>query len=292
MESEEKATLYEDIYDSVKPTDDFEIANPQHAAEIYRNYYCHKNSSDKAINEMYQALTKQNQFVINNMITYFIPEKYKNKFVSYFYKTLKKHYNITDYKVAQIIFSKISCEQQTCYSNDENIAEENIKKMLERITKQDSLTSKNINYLSIFCESFSIDKNVLFSGQGYKIELDEKELDKLLDEKNINPTAFIKKVMEQTCQTCPNKNCNTYNKESYSKFLYYDKMELAKIMAKLLDIPVKQIITETPLILTIENDLFINRYRTLSFNNQETIYELMKHLYYIQYATFNGDDCN
>lgn len=288
-EKEEKATLYEDIYDSIKKIDDFEIERPQRAAEIYRSYYdSNKNDSEQAINEMYNALTKQNQFVINNMITYFMPEKNKNGYICHFYNKLKEHLKITDYAVAQVIFSKMNCKRQNCYSEKENLVEDNIKKMLERIGNKDLITAKNIEILSIFCEAFSLDKNILFSGQGCQILLNENKIESLLKEKNIELSDFIKKVFERKCKTCPNKDCDNYNREIYTKYLYYDKMELARMMAELLNVSTMQIIETIPIILTIEEDSFIDRYGTLSDNSKKVINELMKNLYHIQYTTFIG----
>lgn len=285
---EVKVTLYEDTYDSVKTMDDFEVLSPEHSAEIYRNYFSYeKNNSDNAVGKMYNSLTKQSQFVINNMISYFMPKKNKYSFVCHFYKKLKKYYNVTDYKVAQIIFSKMNCQQSKYFCDDANASEENIKKMLERIGNKDTITTNNERCLTIFCEALSIDKNVLFSGQGYKIELDEKEIDRLLEERSINPEDFAQKVFKRKCRFCPQKDsCYNEYKELYSKFLYYDKMELAKNMAELLNVSTSQIIIKTPLTLIIEEELFIDRYKKLSFINREIIYELMKNLYYIQYADF------
>ena len=302
MVNSENLNVFEGVGAIDELENDLEIKKPEMAADVYRRYYDKDKQEielkDSDVNYVYHLLTKPNKIVINNMISYLMPPKYSKNYVRDYYfkireylKTHKYKNYVSNNKIAHMISVKVKCQKDRFH--EDGILEDSILKMLKRLPQNQSVTLQNQKYLSAFCDMFSIEPDIIEKGHGDMILLDEKEIDKLLLEKGKTPSEFIVKTIKWKCEKCKaeyRKEHNGTDKDcdcetEYCQILQYNQKELAENMANILDVSVEKILIRIPITILLEDDLCIDRYRLLSIKDQETIYELMKNLYYTQYAT-------
>lgn len=273
--------------------DDLEIQSPELSAEVYRNYYDKKKKENPE--EIYPQLNRRSKMVVNNMISYLLPEKYSKLYVRDYYFKLKKYLENqgylekeSNYKIAQMYCVILNCEAIKNDSGDET-NEATVQKIIQRLEKSASLkeNSNSTKYFRAFCNMFSIDEDVLENGFGYIIKLNEEEIEKKLNERNRNLDVFIAEALNRTCNKCPHRAECGYCHE-YIKTLKYNIKELAENMAELLGVSLESIIINIPIRLFEEDNLSLEKYKEkymmLSKNNQNTINELVRNLYFTQYT--------
>lgn len=268
------------------------------AAIIMRNYLSLRDKSKKYNSDdyekIYKSLNKEYKSVVDSAVKDLLKEEVLEQHFGVYFREMINSITgydgkpVNTYHIATCLSTINTCNEKRGITTQNNylynkINENDINQKLQSFLKKKKSLSYSEAWEQEISDLLSFDRAILVRGYGSKYDIDLEYVQKLLDERNVDKEQFYNKVWSNyiDCFKCSERDCEF--KKKYMNAKQYNKKEIGKVIANMLNVPVEDIVDEITISIEIKDFPFEQYFEKLNTKEQRQIINLIRNLFFVQH---------